>query len=197
MSERQEAGIPPSSERGPSGPARSAESGRYAVHEVRWPAERGPLEDLRARGIPRLVVVEAGEPPLPRDSYEDFILPSASDQEREWRIAAILERVAQHGAAPALRPEIDEDGIVRFDGRWAPTSPVEATLMRALIERFAVVASRDFLASRAWPQGPPTRNALDVHMLRLRRRIGPLGLEVRTVRSRGYLLHADVASAAG
>ena len=27
MSERREAGIPPSSERGPSGPARSAESG--------------------------------------------------------------------------------------------------------------------------------------------------------------------------
>jgi hypothetical protein len=28
MSERREAGIPPSSERGPSGPARSAESGQ-------------------------------------------------------------------------------------------------------------------------------------------------------------------------
>jgi DNA-binding response OmpR family regulator len=27
-----------------------------------------------------------------------------------------------------------------------------------------------------------------VHILRLRRRIAPLGLEVRTVRSRGYLL---------
>jgi DNA-binding response OmpR family regulator len=34
----------------------------------------------------------------------------------------------------------------------------------------------------------PTRNALDVHMLRLRRRLEPLGLEVRTVRSRGYVL---------
>ena len=34
----------------------------------------------------------------------------------------------------------------------------------------------------------PTRNALDVHVLRLRRRIAPLGLEIRTVRSRGYLM---------
>jgi len=29
-----------------------------------------------------------------------------------------------------------------------------------------------------------------VHMLRLRRRIAPLGVEVRTVRSRGYLMQA-------
>jgi DNA-binding response OmpR family regulator len=36
----------------------------------------------------------------------------------------------------------------------------------------------------------PTRNALDVHVLRLRRRIAPLGLEIRTVRARGYLLQA-------
>ena len=37
-------------------------------------------------------------------------------------------------------------------------------------------------------RGAPTRNALDVHVLRLRRRLAPLGLEIRTVRSRGYLL---------
>ncbi len=43
---------------------------------------------------------------------------------------------------------------------------------------------------RAWPGGSPTRNALDVHLLRLRRRISTLGLEVRTVRARGYLLQA-------
>ena len=41
---------------------------------------------------------------------------------------------------------------------------------------------------------PPTRNALDVHILRLRRRIAELGLEIRTVRSRGYLLQAAAAS---
>ena len=47
------------------------------------------------------------------------------------------------------------------------------------------------MARRAWPNGAPTRNALDVHILRLRRRIAPLGLEVRTVRSRGYLLQVS------
>ena len=53
------------------------------------------------------------------------------------------------------------------------------------------------LAERAWPTGVPTRNALDVHVLRLRRRIAPLGLEIRTVRARGYLLQAASANGNG
>jgi hypothetical protein len=35
-----------------------------------------------------------------------------------------------------------------------------------------------------------------VHMLRLRRRIAPVGLAIKTVRSRGYLLEADSEAAA-
>jgi DNA-binding winged helix-turn-helix (wHTH) protein len=58
------------------------------------------------------------------------------------------------------------------------------------MERFGAVVGRDLLAKRVWPGGAPTRNALDVHMLRLRRRIADLGLEVRTVRARGYLMQA-------
>ena len=56
-------------------------------------------------------------------------------------------------------------------------------------------SGREVLSKHAWPEGAPTRNALDVHILRLRRRIAELGLEIRTVRSRGYLLQT-VAPAA-
>jgi DNA-binding response OmpR family regulator len=52
------------------------------------------------------------------------------------------------------------------------------------------VVSRDALARAGWPDGAPGRNALDVHVLRLRRRLEPLGLVIRTVRSRGYVLEA-------
>ena len=74
---------------------------------------------------------------------------------------------------------------------------MERALAAALVERFGAVVGRDTLVRRAWPAGAPTRNALDVHMLRLRRRIAPLGLEVRTVRSRGYLLQSVDANGAG
>jgi DNA-binding winged helix-turn-helix (wHTH) protein len=57
-----------------------------------------------------------------------------------------------------------------------------------MLERYGAVVSRDALSRAGWPQGAPGRNALDVHVLRLRRRLGPVGLAIRTVRSRGYLL---------
>jgi DNA-binding response OmpR family regulator len=51
------------------------------------------------------------------------------------------------------------------------------------------------LARAGWPDGAPGRNALDVHVLRLRRRVAPLGLAIRTVRSRGYLLESTALTA--
>jgi DNA-binding winged helix-turn-helix (wHTH) protein len=57
-----------------------------------------------------------------------------------------------------------------------------------MLERYGAVVSRDALSRAGWPQGAPGRNALDVHVLRLRRRLAPIGLVIRTVRSRGYLL---------
>lgn len=71
---------------------------------------------------------------------------------------------------------------------WVSVPPLEARLLSTLLDRFGAVVSRDNLSRSGWPTGAPGRNALDVHMLRLRRRISPLGLAIRTVRSRGYLL---------
>ena len=66
--------------------------------------------------------------------------------------------------------------------------PVEHRLARALLDRLGTVVTRDALSSAGWPDGAPGRNALDVHVLRLRRRLAPLDLTIHTVRSRGYLL---------
>jgi DNA-binding response OmpR family regulator len=68
--------------------------------------------------------------------------------------------------------------------------PLEARLTASLLQRFGAVVGRETLIKSVWPGGSPGRNALDVHVLRLRRRIAPLELAVRTVRSRGYLLEA-------
>jgi DNA-binding response OmpR family regulator len=90
--------------------------------------------------------------------------------------------------------------VLRFSGAWVPLPPVEARLTDALLERFGAVVSRDSLARAGWPDGAPGRNALDVHVLRLRRRIHPLGLAIRTVRARGYLLEGsaeDLTQAVG
>jgi two-component system OmpR family response regulator len=154
---------------------------------VRWPEEHDRLEELRATGLPRLLLVGPDEqPPQPTDALEDWIRLSADDGDMRVRVATLESRVS----GDQVRPEVDDDGLLRFRGGWVSLSPVERALAAALIDRFGAVVGRDSLARRAWTGGAPTRNALDVHVLRLRRRIAPLGLEVRTVRARGYLLQS-------
>jgi DNA-binding response OmpR family regulator len=157
------------------------------VQTVKWPGEESLLLELRSSGTPRLLFVEPGhEPPPTVDCLEDWVRVPADERELHARLTALTDRAAQHGA----RPEVDSDGLLHFRGRWVDLPPVEHALASGLVERFGAVAGRDSLTRRAWPEQRPTRNALDVHMSRLRRRIAPLGLTVRTVRSRGYLLQA-------
>lgn len=154
---------------------------------MRWPAERARRDELRRAGRPRVLLIEDGvAPPVPSpDDLEDWIRLPADDTDLQARVEGLQRRRdALVGAAPAL----DGDGVIRVGDRWVSLPPVEARLTAALLDRFGAVVSRDALALAGWPAGAPGRNALDVHMLRLRRRLSPLALAIRTVRSRGYLL---------
>ena len=78
--------------------------------------------------------------------------------------------------------------MLRFGDGWVSLPPVEARITGALVDRFGAVVRPGRARPAGWPDGAPGRNALDVHVLRIRRRLAPLGLAIRTVRSRGYLL---------
>lgn len=157
---------------------------------VRWPADGARREALRARGAPRLLLVEEGEePPSPEDCLEDWVRIPAPEAEVRARARALSARARWHVAG---RPALDADGVLRFGDRWVALPPIEARMARLLVERFGAVVGRETLSRAGWPGGAPGRNALDVHVLRLRRRIEPLGLTIRTVRARGYALEAPL-----
>lgn len=155
---------------------------------VRWPAEVARRESLIANGVPRLLLVEDGaQPPLPADCLEDWIRVPATEDDVRTRTGGLAVRGGVHNE---LVPDLDGHGVLRFGAEWVPLPPVEARLVGALLERFGTVVSRESLGRAGWPGGAPGRNALDVHVLRLRRRLSPLDLAIRTIRSRGYLLEA-------
>jgi DNA-binding winged helix-turn-helix (wHTH) protein len=159
---------------------------------VRWPEERDRREELRRSGRPRLLVLdESVPPPTTLDLLEDWIRLPADDTDVAARVSSLERRASERRPGP---PTLDEDGVLRANGRWVALPPVEARLTTALLERFGAVVSRDALARAGWPEGAPGRNALDVHVLRLRRRVDPLGLVIRTVRSRGYVLESGQPS---
>ncbi len=159
---------------------------------LRWPAEAEARDRLTAIGEARLLLVEADQtPPTVVDCLEDWVRVPASEEDVRARVAALSVRSHAH---ESHRPGIDDDGVLRYRGRWVSLPPLEARLVASLIQRFGAVVGRETLIKAVWPGGSPGRNALDVHVLRLRRRIAPLGLAVRTVRSRGYLLAAALSS---
>lgn len=164
--------------------------GRVDVVLLRWPAEQARRAELHDNGCPRLLLVEDGVAPLPVDELEDWIRVPATDADLRVRVDGLRRRIAHRIPPP---PDLDDDGVLRLDDRWVSLPPVEARLTAALLDRFGAVVSRDNLARAGWPAGAPGRNALDVHMLRLRRRLLPLALAIRTVRSRGYLLERSEA----
>lgn len=151
---------------------------------IRWPDDERALDRARAEGAPRLLLVDPDAPaPLIADQLEDWVRLPAEDGDVRARVRTLERR-----AADRLVPTVDDTGVVRFGDDWVGLSPVEHALARALVERFGAVVGREVLVNAAWDDDRPSRNALDVHILRLRRRLDPLGLEIRTVRARGYLL---------
>lgn len=157
------------------------------VELIRWPAEADKRARVQASAAPLLLLVEpAVDPPEDLVELEDWIRLPADQRDMRARVMNLVRRAeARAQAAPLI-----DGGLLRFQGTTAPLPPVEARLAGALVERFDSVVPRDQLARAGWPDGPPGRNALDVHIMRLRRRLEPVGLAIRTVRSRGYLLMA-------
>lgn len=166
---------------------RDAEVAGHNVALVSWPMEAAVRAKLVRDGTPRLLLLAQGAlPPGPADCLEDWVRLPASEDELAARVRALGIRGLHHRRNI---PTVDETGVLRIGDRTAYLPPVEARLVAALVERFGSVVGRSTLFRAGWPEGPPSPNTLEVHVLRLRRRLADVGLGVRTIRQRGYLLH--------
>jgi hypothetical protein len=155
------------------------------VQLVRWPAESGKRERFRRLGVPRLLVIEGGaRAPVTADVQEDWVRAPVSRDDLSARVAALNARSRAH-----TRPHVDPHGVLWFGGRSTPISPTATDLLQCLVRGYEVLVSREALQD-CLPESVPcaNRNVLDLHMMRLRKRIKPVGLVIRTVWGRGYLL---------
>lgn len=163
------------------------------VAQVSWPRDADRRNELAEAGVPRLLVVEDGAPPpITADPLEDWVWSSSDAAELRARLRSLADAWSRTDRTPRM----DADGLLHFREGWVSVPPVEARLVREFLADYGSVVSRQRLADAGWPGAAPGRNALDVHVLRLRRRLGDLGLAIRTVRSRGYVLEAEGATGA-
>jgi len=167
---------------------------RRDVVVLRWPDEAPEVERLAAAHLPRLLLVESeADPPEGGDCEQDWIRLPADNRDVSARLRALGDRAARHHALP----EVDEHGRLHHRARWVSPSPIEQRLVAVMVERFGAVVTTEELLARAWSEDPPTSNALRVHMTRLKKRIGPLGLTIRGVRPSGYVLEESGVREAG
>jgi two-component system, OmpR family, response regulator len=162
------------------------------VELVRWPMDAARLHELRDSATARLVLVAtSARAPMPTDDLEDWVRLPATDEDIRLRVEVLRTRLMRERNEV---PVLDSGGLLHFRGTTMPLPPMEIRLVGALLARYGAVVARDQLTTAGWPGEQVERNVLDVHILRLRRRLGPLGLIIRNVRNRGYLMDAQRAA---
>lgn len=152
---------------------------------VRWPAQADLRVRCRKDGVPRLLVVEgAAEPPVSSDPVEDWVRPPVSRDDLEARVKALQNRFDSRRI-----PAVDSTGTLVFGRHSITVSTTQTELLRLLIDRFGEVVYRiEFVQCLALRTPKLNRNSLDLHIMRLRRRLLPIDLSIRTVWGRGYML---------
>lgn len=141
----------------------------------------------RAEGVPRLLVVEGGaRPPICNDPFEDWVRAPISRGDLEARVIALKNRLDSRQT-----PRLDSAGVLSYGEQSITISKAQAELLEILIEHFGEVVYRHELEQRLADRTPkPSRNALDLHIMRLRRRLVTIDLAIRTAWGRGYLLES-------
>jgi len=147
---------------------------------------------LTAKGeeVDRIVGLELGA--------DDYIVKPFSPRELTLRIRAILKR----GAAQETPGDIYTVKSLTVDvtrhkvtvgNKEAALTPMEFKLLLILIQRQGRVQTRERLLSDVWDiAADVTTRTIDTHIKRLRKKIGPMGRHIETVRGIGYRFRENI-----
>ena len=124
---------------------------------------------------------------------DDYLTKPFSPQELVLRVAAILRRTTRSGAGNVLKIgpiEIHRDEHrVRVDGNDVELTATEYKLLLLLAERRGRVQDRAKLLESVWEAAPDIQTrTVDMHVQRLRSKLGVAGEAIETVRGFGYRL---------
>ena len=152
-----------------------------------------PIVMLTARGdeVDRVLGLELGA--------DDYVVKPFSPRELVARIRAVLRRSrpAAAGSAPVTVGRLTIDvaaHTVSVDGAPVSLTRKEFDLLRALVEARGRVLSREFLLDHVWgyaAAGEIESRTVDVHVRRLRQKLGPVGQRIGTVTGVGYRLETE------
>ncbi len=133
---------------------------------------------------------------------DDYVTKPFSPRELVLRVGAVLRRVRQPPVAAGTRVlraaglTVDlEARTATLEGRELELTPTEYRLLVALLERRGRAQSRQQLLERLWGVDAPVAarvhtRTVDMHVRRLRGKLGAAGEWIETVRGFGYRFRA-------
>ena len=163
------------------------------------------LEQLRAndptRGVAVLMLTARREEPDRIRGLslgaDDYLTKPFSPQELVLRVGAILRRLGAGGATSGDTLHIGALEIdlaahqVKVAGEAIELTPTEFKLLLILAERRGRVQARAHLLETVWEAAPDIQTrTVDMHVQRLRAKLGIVGDMIETVRGFGYRLRA-------
>ncbi|MDE2975072.1 MAG: response regulator transcription factor [Gemmatimonadota bacterium] len=136
---------------------------------------------------------------------DDYLTKPFSPRELVLRVDAILRRARSDGLAPAGEGRILRAADLRVNlgsmrvtlaGAEVRLTPTEFRLLTALLEKRGRTLSRERLLREAWRTDPDAARRIntrtvDMHIRRLRTKLGSAGARIETVRGFGYLLRVS------
>ena len=124
---------------------------------------------------------------------DDYLTKPFSPAELVLRVQAILRRLGapavSSGSTLVVGGLVIDRGAMRvmLDGRELSLTAIEYKLLVTLIERRGRVQSRPKLLEAVWDAQPDIQTrTVDMHVLRLRTKLGSLGDLIETIRGFGY-----------
>ena len=153
-----------------------------------------PVMMVSARGeeFDRIVGLELGA--------DDYVVKPFSTRELILRARAVLRRGRPKAQIAEEADSLDHGPItldtaahrVFVDGEEAHLTALEFRLLAALMARPGQVYTREQLLERAWEDGVHVAaRTVDVHVKRLRKKLGDAGKVIGTVRGVGYRLQDE------
>ncbi len=131
---------------------------------------------------------------------DDYLTKPFSPQELILRVNAILRRTNSRGRGEAfvrigpLRIDRSAHSVTVSD-EPIDLTPTEYKLLLLLVERKGRVQARAHLLESVWDAAPDIQTrTVDMHVQRLRTKLGPAGDLIETVRGFGYRISAKAAA---